>query len=107
MIVWPVNVRSDEEENFGTRLRRQFALEQVAKYRNRSDAWSALSGFTFGVGQNTTHNCRTTIWNEYFRLHALSIDAGYAPNCDTSVDSVVLNRHSQDYGSNIGDLRCD
>ena len=98
---------SDEEENFGTRLRSQFALEQVSKNRDGCDTRRALSGLTFRVGQHTTHDSRAAIWNQHFRLHTLSIDARDAANCDTGVDGVVLNRNSQDNGTNIRDLRGD
>ena len=61
----------------------------------------------FLVGQHTAHDGRTTIRNQHFRLHALSVDARNATYGDAGVDGVVFNRDAQHNGARVGDLRSD
>ena len=100
-------MRSDEEQDFAVLSRRQFSLEEIADDRNRSEARRALLSFAFGVGKHAAHDGRATIWNQHFRLHALSVDTRNAANCDTGVEGVVFNRDAQHDRARIGDLRRD
>ena len=100
-------MRSDKEQNLRTGLRRQFPLEQIAEDWNGSDARSTYPGFAFGVRKDAAHNSRSTIWDQHFGLHALSIDTGDTADCNTGIDGVVLDRDSENNGADISDLWCD
>ena len=100
-------MRRDEEQNLSRVLRHEFALEHVANDRNAGHARRALSLRGFRIGKHATHHGGAAIRNQHFRLHALGVDAGNATDGDTGIDGVVFDRHAQDNGACIRDLRSD
>ena len=104
LIVRPIDARSDEEEYFATRIGCQFSLEEISQYGNRSKTRRALLSLTFVVSQNTTHNRGAAVWNQNFRLHALSVDARNATNGNAGIDRVVFNRDAKDNRARICNL---
>src|SRR5215213_3370242 len=107
LVIRTVNVWSDEEQDLAVLSCRQFPLEEITYDRERSETRCTLLRFAFCVGKHAAHDSRAAIGNEHLRLHALRVDTGNAGHCDTCVQRVVLNRHSQKNCSRISDLWCD
>ena len=69
---------------------RQFPLEEVTNDGYRGQPRGALTSDTFSVCKYAAHDSRTAIWYQDFALHALSVDARDATDCDTRSSSEIL-----------------
>jgi hypothetical protein len=100
-------VRRDEKQDLAVLAGNKLALKEIANYRYGCESGRPLSSLALGICQDTAHHSRATIWYEHFSLHALSINAGDATDCYTSIDRVVFNRDAENYRTGVGDLRGD
>src|SRR5215510_2799330 len=104
IVIRPVNVWGDEEQDFRRVLRHGLPLKQISKYGKTCDSGGPLASRAVLIGQHTTHHGCSTIGHKDFRLHTLSINSRNSTNCNSEIYGVVLNCHAKNNGACIGDL---
>ena len=90
LVVGPVNVRRNEEQNLVRLTRYQFALEEIAEDWNARNTRRAILRGRFVIAKHSTYHRGATVWNQDFSLHSLRVNAGSAVDGNRGIDAVVL-----------------